>query len=107
MTVFMLNKTLFFKLAMRKLQFGNSAPISEEFAGAEISALFLFSLISARVFHVRAKLVRSGLGNDFASAECDRQSARGRSNGFPQQDGFLSSDELTEAVLRRPSMANL
>jgi hypothetical protein len=47
MTLFVLKKALFFQLAMRKLWFGNFAPISEEFAGVQISALFLFSLMSA------------------------------------------------------------
>ena len=39
MIVVMFKKTLFFKLAMRKLWSGNFAPFSEEFAGAPLPAL--------------------------------------------------------------------
>ena len=108
MKVFMVKKALFFKPAMRKLWFGNFAPISEQFAGAQLSALFLFSLMSARVFHVRAKLVRSGPGNVFASAECDRQIATGAIQRLSTARPFSEQrNELTDVGLPRPSMPNL
>ena len=104
----MFKKGLFFRLATRKVWFGNFAPISEEFAGAQISILFLFSLMSARVFRARARLVRSGPGNVFASAECDRQIARGPVQRLSTARCFSEQrNELTDAGLPRPSMTNL